>query len=61
MSQVTVTDIKDVKIMEKSEILEWIEMHVRTLHREAIDGKPDRYHDCIVDDLKTLREEYKTR
>ena len=57
MSQVTVTDVKDVKTMEKVEINEWIASHERCLTRHM----GGRYTSIMQDDLKTLREELKRR
>lgn len=50
MSQVTVTDIKDVRQMLDSEIDEWIASHER-------DPLDHHYAGCVIDDLNVLRAE----
>ena len=61
MSQVTVTDVRDVTKMKKSEILKWINRHLLVLFREAFTGVRNPDHGAIIDDLKALGKEYKTR
>lgn len=50
MSQVTITDVKDVRAMPSEEIDQWILDHER-------DPMDHRYAGCIIDDLAALRAE----
>ncbi len=54
MSQVTITDIKDVTTMPEAEIRKWIADH-------RADPKNHRYASCVWDDLNTLEAELRRR
>jgi hypothetical protein len=52
MSQVTVTDIQEVALMETDDIIKWISLHKKSLK----DDKMSEYHDIIKADLEILHD-----
>jgi hypothetical protein len=57
MSQVTVTDVKDVTEMKTIEIKKWIGLHKKALLTEDM----KEYWTTIHQDLEVLEKEYSTR
>ena len=57
MSQVTVTDVQNVKTLSDEDIQWWIDSHkAEILHCIKV-GRENRYIDAILDDYETLLEE----
>lgn len=57
MSQVTITDVQEVALMETDDIRKWISLHRKSLKDEEMAD----YHDTIKADLDILVEEFKLR
>lgn len=57
MSQVTVTDVQEVALMETDDIRKWISLHQKSLK----DNNMSEYHDAIRVDLEVLQAEYDLR
>lgn len=56
-NQVTVCDVQDITMMETEDLRKWISLH----HRSLNDKEMEEYWELIKDDLKSLKEEYRTR
>jgi len=57
MSQVTVTDVQEVAMMDTDDIRKWISLHQKSLK----DDEMADYHDTIRSDLEVLQAEYDLR